>query len=566
MAKPIEYTERISTFITPETLDALKINAKKKGMTVSGFIRMLIHEDIDEMSSGNNIDEIFTAPRHYTEFDLAEELSAPIPEKERLIVQKLRDFVDSDPDYNIALVAGIRKVGKTTALRQLEASVAGSVFIDFTEAGVGYQTIRTALLDQNTSLLLLDEFARLDNFDKVAQYVHDMTVKDSRIVKVIMTGSSAAHITKLRDGKLGGARARLFRLPPVMFVEYLYLTGKISNYTDYSNVSNEQFGEYLMLDGLPSTLQIQFNRQYFNDFYNDVQNSNNASCLTSSLVDLEPGDLQALADIIAYKLSESRRYGKVMSPAVGEQEARNIQRLHPEFDEAGIDLSDAFMTGSKGKAANITSADKGRILSFLLWAGLANVEVTKRDDTTKLIGVYNVDGELRCADTEDKLTSAFKKASVCFTSPLFYTRLGRDIYEKYKIDAKELFVGGRILGLMFEVYVRGIFTTRTEDVLMSAVKLSYAGKGEADIYDEHERLLCELSVHNKDGDEVNVQKYFEDEELIRVCTSWDKDDVYNGVQHIPYAKFCCMLDTGDIFRVPRRKPEARKIINRSKDL
>ena len=56
-----------------------------------------------------------------------------IPLKERLIVQRLRDFInDGDPDaYFVALIAGIRKVGKTTVLRQLQASFHNAVYIDF---------------------------------------------------------------------------------------------------------------------------------------------------------------------------------------------------------------------------------------------------------------------------------------------------------------------------------------------------------------------------------------------------------------------------------------------------
>ena len=46
MAKPIENTERISTYVTPEQLDFLRVKAKEKGMTVSGYIRMLIIEGV----------------------------------------------------------------------------------------------------------------------------------------------------------------------------------------------------------------------------------------------------------------------------------------------------------------------------------------------------------------------------------------------------------------------------------------------------------------------------------------------------------------------------------------
>ena len=46
--KPIENTERVSTYITSEQLRALRMNAKDKGMTVSGYIRLLIIESLTQ--------------------------------------------------------------------------------------------------------------------------------------------------------------------------------------------------------------------------------------------------------------------------------------------------------------------------------------------------------------------------------------------------------------------------------------------------------------------------------------------------------------------------------------
>jgi antitoxin component of RelBE/YafQ-DinJ toxin-antitoxin module len=45
-------TERISTFLTKEVLEELKQEAKKRGLTVSSLIRMLILECIREKEKG----------------------------------------------------------------------------------------------------------------------------------------------------------------------------------------------------------------------------------------------------------------------------------------------------------------------------------------------------------------------------------------------------------------------------------------------------------------------------------------------------------------------------------
>ena len=44
MAKQKENTERINIFLSPKILEKLKSLASEKGMTVSGFIRLIILE------------------------------------------------------------------------------------------------------------------------------------------------------------------------------------------------------------------------------------------------------------------------------------------------------------------------------------------------------------------------------------------------------------------------------------------------------------------------------------------------------------------------------------------
>ena len=46
--KSVENTERVSTYISAEQLESLKLRAKEKGMTVSGYIRLLIIESVEK--------------------------------------------------------------------------------------------------------------------------------------------------------------------------------------------------------------------------------------------------------------------------------------------------------------------------------------------------------------------------------------------------------------------------------------------------------------------------------------------------------------------------------------
>ena len=146
--------------------------------------------------------------------------------KERLMVQRLIDFVDNDQNYRVALVAGIRRTGKTTILKQLQSYYPDAIYIDLSRSDDGYLEIEEKFLDNPTNLLLLDEISYLSDYEMISQSLYNLSSKQ---FKVIMTGSSLAHIIKLAGSKLGGGRSKLFRLPLLTFTEYLYFTGKIKS-------------------------------------------------------------------------------------------------------------------------------------------------------------------------------------------------------------------------------------------------------------------------------------------------------------------------------------------------
>ena len=354
----------------------------------------------------------------------------------------------------------------------------------------------------------------------------------------------------------------MFRLPPIMFVEYLYLTGRIPGYSDYSMVKNEDFADYLLLKGLIPNLRIQFDADYFDTFYSEIKDGNEKRGLSNSLVDLKEGDLMHMANLIAYKLNEAATYDKsvghllLRNGKIGKREYNSLKNLNDvEMPKWGkIDLSDAFVAESYEAAKNVTARDKARILNFLLWAGLANIEFTKESDETRLQGAGDIVSRLNeCAGTQE-LQQLFDEVSICFTTPLFYTRLGADIVSRMGVDVENL-CKGDMLGRMLEVYMRGAVTLRSINRIMYSVKLDYIdGSGEVDVFDADAGLLLEITCSNKSVKRINLQNYMKDTELIRVCSTESIDDIFGCYHRIPYAKLCCMLDTGDIFsKLPRVK-------------
>jgi len=482
-----------------------------------------------------------------------------LPPKERFIVRQLRDFIDNEKNYTVALVSGVRKIGKTTALKQLERTYRGvALYVDLDAAGENFGEIFEGFLGSDATLLLLDEIQYLRDFEVISQSIYNLSNSSShRRFKTIMTGSSAAHMTKLSISKLGGGRAKMYRLPPVTFVEYLYFTGRIADYSSYQDAGAEDFADYLRLNGLEE-LTLQFNDDYFDAFYKEIEAGNRQRGLSHSLVDLEAGDLSNMARLLAYRLGEGRTYDTTVEPVVGGQERHNLYGMNPPVRFArGFDLSDAMVAESAEHVKNIKAKDKARILAFMLNAGLACIEFTDTGSETDVKATGYVLEELAKCTKETQLRHLFEKVSICLTTPLFYTRLGEDILMRGGVDASYL-CKGSILGKMLEVYARGASVMPSVNRTMSCVKLKHKlqekadtdADNEVDIYDCNRELLLEVSAKNKKPSEVNVQRYFRDEYFIRVCSTRDHK-IFDGVYHrIPYPVLCCMLDTGDIYNLP----------------
>jgi len=510
----------------------------------------------------NNFDAVLSADGRVVRRGGTEIPYSVLPDKERLIVQELRDFVDNDADYSIALVSGIRQTGKTTALMQLLISYPGSVYINLAAEGVDFETVESKFLENPTKLLLLDEITHLSDFEQEAQLLFNLAVDKG--FKIIVTGSSPAHIVKLWRSSVGGGRSRLYRLPPVKFVEYLYLTGRIQNYRDYENISNDCFTDYLFLKDLKK-LRVQFDGTYFKDYYDVTLTGNKTRYLSHSLVGLNANDLTNMCNLLAYKLNEACSYDNAVSPdKPGKAEHNNvpaeIRAGTPKYRD--IDLSDAILCDSIAGAAPMSAEDKGRILSFFLWSGLACVEYRKIGAQQTLTDIGTIVWGLEKCKNDTELRKLFDEVSICLTTPLFYTRLGADFLRLMNFDIEYLCHSkGYLLGKMLEVYLRGAVAMLYEQTILTSIKLDYIGSpqnesGEVDIYASELGLMCESSKGNKGrGGEkpVSIPKYMKDIDLIRVCSSADRTETISGVHHIPYAKLCCMVDTGDILAIERTK-------------
>ena len=218
------------------------------------------------------------------------------PEKERLIVRKIRTFIEDEAGYSVALIAGMRHVGKSTVLDQLRKYYPDAVKIDFSVVKDDPEERLEQFFKKPSSLLLLDEITHLDGYDLICEEIFKKSSGQSGWnFKVVITGSSTAHLCKIALNKLGGGRCRLFFLPVITFVEYLYFIDKIPSYQDYSEAKPEHFRDYLQLKDLTPGLTLTFTEEYFQDYYSINNLSNDNSHVGRSNTPLQEYDVSYIA-------------------------------------------------------------------------------------------------------------------------------------------------------------------------------------------------------------------------------------------------------------------------------
>jgi len=208
----------------------------------------------------------------------------------------MKNFLNNKDDKTppILIMAGLRRIGKTTLLLQLQEEFPDSLYINFrdntwhpqsnaTINGVDANDVMFKFLRQCENgkhpfpTLLLDEFTSSAHYEEFSRDLYNCSGDTEWRVKTVITGSSPAHLYKLSTSSLGGSRSHVFTLPVLTFVEYLWFTDKIPSYCDYQAASIQDFKDYLILKDLHKDLAVTFDRQYFISLYAENEDANNMS-------------------------------------------------------------------------------------------------------------------------------------------------------------------------------------------------------------------------------------------------------------------------------------------------
>src|SRR3972149_133550 len=140
----------------------------------------------------------------------------------------------------ITVITGLRRVGKTTAVKHLLNSVKSEnkLYLDMERVENRYLFNQTNYKDIESSLeaegidfskkayIALDEIQLVPNITSVVKYLYD-----TYTIKFIVTGSSSFYIENRFSESLAG-RKRIIEMEPLSFAEYLPFKGvTLPNYS-----------------------------------------------------------------------------------------------------------------------------------------------------------------------------------------------------------------------------------------------------------------------------------------------------------------------------------------------
>ncbi|WP_321506192.1 ATP-binding protein [uncultured Methanoregula sp.] len=121
-------------------------------------------------------------------------------------------------------IVGLRRIGKTTLMRQLMAGLGGTpIFFSFDEEDAQKKEVLIFVLDYaivtlHATSLFLDEIQYVEDWEGILKRYYDQ-----KAIKIVVSGSESLEISRAKAALAG--RLITFRLQPLSFREYLMLKG-----------------------------------------------------------------------------------------------------------------------------------------------------------------------------------------------------------------------------------------------------------------------------------------------------------------------------------------------------
>ena len=242
----------------------------------------------------------------------------------------LKELLEHLEKRQVTVITGLRRVGKTTVLKQLLEAIPSKnkAYFDLERASNRHifnsdndkeieQSLNAAGIDLSTrAYIALDEIQLVPNITSVIKFLYD-----SYNIKFIVTGSSSFYIKNHFTESLAG-RKRIFEMQPLSFAEFLRFKGVQHTLTKKNelpkfnlvlyNKFKSHYELYLRYGGLPEVVLAKTNKdrdEYLQDIINSYIELDIKLLSDFSLSD----DLYKLIRLLVQRVGSKVDYSKISS-------------------------------------------------------------------------------------------------------------------------------------------------------------------------------------------------------------------------------------------------------------
>lgn len=159
---------------------------------------------------------------------------------ERDVIKKIKKVMN---EYRIPILVGLRRVGKTTLLKQIQAAEPNAIYIKcdsvmtIAMSDIELYSYCKTLIENGCNVLLLDEIQARENWDRILKDLYDEYLQDKKL-RVVAAGSSTIYYN---NNETGVTRTNFIGIHSLSYPEYLRFKG-ITH-------TNEAFEEFLTNGG-----------------------------------------------------------------------------------------------------------------------------------------------------------------------------------------------------------------------------------------------------------------------------------------------------------------------------
>jgi len=489
-------------------------------------------------------------------------------EKFRKAYFQIRNILTSPGNHDVVFLLGLRRVGKSYALRQLanDKEYKG-LYINFRELlreGCPKDKLYDRIIDSfdsDADWILLDEVCYIPEYDIALRNIDSEIAEAGK--KVVIAGTAYESLKNLASAELGG-RSQVVEMFPLNFEEYLYFSGKISSYGEEYEPSVEDVHNFYRMKNLPAGMNLIIDRTYMNDLFNEIDNSKRGGIYLGGFASsLTRRQYQCIADLIAYSLNYANKVNRLVDPdsiQTGMQEygGKKLRAL------GGASLfNQAIVQFAKDGVQGLTIPDISKMLMFMLSAGFLFV-----DTRMSLEGADNPDtiiANLAQVKTQADLEAVLGRQGASVISPLLYSRLMVDLENLSGEEATltygelyELAIKAEDIFRQGYAPIHSSYKYDESTVLSQAINEVDLVAYESDCSDgwmpaRNGKLLLEATISRKapvDGKgqtRHNLKTVYPDQLFTRVVTDTEVTEKRSCYHMIAYPKALLMLSNGSVF-------------------